>query len=73
MGFCGNQLSNKIAHKFQELRDAKWFQTAIIMVIFVAGALVGIQTYDVEGKGIRCVAYTCGNSRCRTAGWTRSL
>ena len=40
------------------LRDASWFSGAIIGVIFVAGILVGIQTYDIEpGSDL---AVTCG-------------
>ena len=40
------------------LRDAPWFSATIIAVIFVAGILVGIQTYPIEpGTDL---ALTCG-------------
>ena len=54
---------------FRWLRDQKWFQTSIIIVIFVAGILVGIQTYDIQDPDIisvtECVALP---ARTRHAG-----
>ena len=40
------------------LRDAPWFSGSIIGVIFLAGALVGIQTYPIKPGST--LAVTCG-------------
>jgi voltage-gated sodium channel len=39
------------------LRDAPWFSASIIGVIFIAGILVGIQTYPIEPNSK--IAFTC--------------
>lgn len=36
-----------IVYWTSKIRDTSWFKTSLIMVIFVAGILVGIQTYDI--------------------------
>lgn len=51
VGVRGNETHDKIAKWFAKLRDAKWFQTSIIGVIFLAGILVGIQTYPITDQG----------------------
>mmetsp|Transcript_19678 Transcript_19678/g.46029 ORF Transcript_19678/g.46029 Transcript_19678/m.46029 type:complete len:417 (+) Transcript_19678:64-1314(+) len=48
IGCCGSKSSHRLAMLFARLRDAGRFQGAIIGVIFVAGALVGIQTYPLS-------------------------
>lgn len=48
IGWRGNEHHDRIAKKAAHLRDAKWFQTSIIGVIFLAGILVGIQTYPLS-------------------------
>lgn len=52
IGCYGSDRHHKLAKVFARLRDANSFQTAIIGVIFVAGALVGIQTYNVQDPAI---------------------
>jgi len=52
VGFRGNVQHDRIAKKFAHLRDAKWFQTSIIGVIFLAGILVGIQTYPLTDESL---------------------
>jgi len=47
-GCCGNQRHHHLVKHFRLLRDSSWFQTAIILVIFVAGIQVGIGTYPVD-------------------------
>lgn len=51
-GACGNRRHHQLALKAQALRDHKWFQTSIILVIFLASVLVGIQTYDVTNQSV---------------------
>lgn len=48
LGCCGNRHHHKVATKFRLLRDDTSFQAFIILVIFVAGIQVGIQTYPVD-------------------------
>lgn len=48
-----------------QLRDKKWFQTSIIVVIFVAGFLVGVQTYDIQDDDVIFVTeYVPARCRC---------
>ena len=64
------------------LRDHRYFQTFIIFVILLAGAIVGVLTYDVTDDALRftltCVpaiarAGEAGEpgSRVRAGSWTR--
>lgn len=51
IGVRNNQLHSDVSKFFKyRIRDKKWFQTFIIMVIFVAGILVGVQTYDIQDQ-----------------------
>ena len=44
----GNRRHDKISKWCRdEIRDKTWFQTSLIGVIFAAGILVGVQTYDI--------------------------
>uniref|UniRef100_A0A7S1CLA3 Ion transport domain-containing protein n=1 Tax=Bicosoecida sp. CB-2014 TaxID=1486930 RepID=A0A7S1CLA3_9STRA len=52
IGCGGNLRHDAVAKWFRGIRDASWFQSAIIGVIFVAGALVGIQTYEIQDDSI---------------------
>lgn len=47
LGCCGSDAHHAVAARFRLLRDHPWFQASIILVIFVAGIQVGIQTYNV--------------------------
>ena len=63
IGCFGSDRHDKCAKQFRTLRDKKWFQTSIILVIFLAGILVGIQTYDIQDDSVvtitECVAVCC--------------
>lgn len=50
VGCYGNKRHDQVVKVFAKLRDAKWFQTSIIGVIFLAGILVGIQTYPLSNQ-----------------------
>ena len=52
IGCGGNRHHDKVSKWFRSLRDEKWFQTSIIGVIFMAGILVGIQTYDIQDQAV---------------------
>lgn len=52
IGCCCDERSHRFAKKFAKLRDSGRFQGAIIGVIFLAGALVGIQTYSLTDEGL---------------------
>lgn len=58
IGFRGNNTHDKCSKWFRTLRDKKWFQTSIIIVIFLAGILVGIQTYDIQDESVIDVTTT---------------
>lgn len=60
IGCFKSQRHDQVAKMFRTLRDKKWFQTSIIIVIFLAGILVGIQTYDIQDPGIISVTECVG-------------
>ena len=69
IGCFESERHDRIAKMFRWLRDEKWFQTSIIIVIFVAGILVGIQTYDIQDPDIISVTeYVALPARTRHAG-----
>lgn len=58
LGVRGSTLHHRIAKQFVAIRDAKWFQSFIIGVIFLASALVGIQTYQITDPDVNNVLTT---------------
>ena len=53
IGVCGSKLHSRIAKFFQyQVRDKKWFQTTIILIICLAGVLVGVQTYEIQDQSM---------------------
>lgn len=59
IGYFNNELSSRIAKFFKyEVRDKGWFKGFIIGIIFLAGVLVGVQTYDMtDESALQIIGY----------------
>ena len=67
IGCFGSTRHDAVAKKFRDLRDKKWFQTSIIAVIFLAGILVGIQTYNIQDASVISTTEYAAAPPCSTA------
>eukprot|EP00500_Bicosoecida_sp_ms1_P005066 CAMPEP_0203834592 /NCGR_PEP_ID=MMETSP0115-20131106/73237_1 /ASSEMBLY_ACC=CAM_ASM_000227 /TAXON_ID=33651 /ORGANISM="Bicosoecid sp, Strain ms1" /LENGTH=442 /DNA_ID=CAMNT_0050743671 /DNA_START=48 /DNA_END=1372 /DNA_ORIENTATION=+ len=59
IGAYGNEYHDRLAKCCRDrVRDKAWFSTSLIGVIFLAGLLVGITTYNIEDQGVMSVLET---------------